>query len=442
MLNATWKKLSDTFEDILEDFGYFTKRAGVFVFGKAAVFGTPMLLFTLAGAVSGMPNLGLAAETVSLLSTAISAAMVAGVSVSLVQTDYLHNRFRLARRYEDEVGSVIGKQASKVQEQDLDIVSRGSLKDGLVPNPTIREKLKSLTLDRNIGMMLSTVAAVAAFLIIHEVGPVVQLLEGATAALAGEGASAMMAWPAKALTHGLAGVTFYNAVKTPLHLGVGAVTGLNDETVDDRITDIKRDLGHGHQVSQEQVMDVYVTAHPQIKEQIEAQYGSEYDSLGKAQKMRLLHEISQTTDIQQIAADLNAGTVPPEELAFTAYGQESGIGRAAPGTYIQENKNVFAGMWDSLRKVTGNFSQAGREPVPEDFATIPKMPGETSYRVDAPTPDQAAMHLHNQHEQDGKQKSFTAMVGRNRGANGLTHVEQLQRQMSEPNPGQALPSRA
>lgn len=430
------KAIKEKIVGVLEDFGYSAKRSAAFIFGKGGgvALGQSVGLWAggLLGTMAGLDGAtGQALQAVTAMTLMVGA--VAGVSGGLVQVDYKHRRHLLRERYQDEIGAVVGKKPEKVTEADMEKVARGDFHAGIAANPALREELKNETLKRNIGVVLSAVVAAATFLILHDVEAVAGALHDGAAMLSKSATDSFAFKTADFLLHGVAGLATYNVIKTPLHWAVGEMTGLETETVNDRVTEIKRGLARGHAVSQEQILEVFINAHPEVGEQIEAEFGKEYDRLPKQVRQEILGEVQKSIDIAGITESINHGRMKPEELAFSAYGQHSGCELKPEGSIQHHSTNILDGMWHALSSLTGGFTgKADHAAAAEHIDRhMPAMPGKTDYAVYVPDANTAGMGMTNVQEEPGRRQSFAAAVGRNVSDDGGSHVERLEQKMSQ-----------
>lgn len=430
------KKLKRVFEGIADDFGYFLKRGSAFILGKTGgqIAGEGM-------AIAAVSMLGVIGSFEAIIATTLAAGAVAGVSVGLVQSDFLHRRNQLVDRYREEVGSVLNKAPDKVQEADLELISRGDFKNGLEANPAIRQELKNSWLERNVGAILSTAVAVTTFLLVHSINPASYFMPEIANELA-HGAAHVLA---SAVSHpevllelagvlginGLAGFATYHTIKTPLHIMSAQIFGIEENTVNDQITEIKRTLGHSRSVSPEQVLGVFIQAHQDVAEQLKAEYGKEYENMHKSERQQILSVIQQYMDINSLTEDINKGRMRPEELAFISFGQQSGIGKQDDGTF-KHHGNIIDGMWHGLSAITHGFHSTARPTSGEEMSSyVGNMPGTTTYTVTTPDENSAHLQIDNSFEEPGRKQSFTARVGRKIEDNGMSHVERLEQSSNQ-----------
>src|SRR5690242_8178109 len=110
------EKLGKKIENIADDLGYFLKRSSAFILGKAggqmAGEGIALGLIALIGW----------AGPAQIIGTTLAVAAVAGISATLVRSDFLHRRHLLVNRYRDEAGAILQKAPDKVTEQDIEIL--------------------------------------------------------------------------------------------------------------------------------------------------------------------------------------------------------------------------------------------------------------------------------------------------------------------------------
>lgn len=428
-----WKRISRSIESVLEDFGYFAKRVSALMFGKQGAELLAAYMGPLAGAsiayIAGFGESAAGATLEAAVGMTLAVGAVAGVSAGLVQSDFLHRRHMLKERYKKEIGAIVGKSPEKVTEADMEKVARGSFQENIQPNPTLHEEIHNTRLERNIGGVLSVIAAAATFLILHSDAVHGALSQVVDTIAPGAGTAAMVA--TKLAVNGVAGLITYYGIKTPAHWLAAAVTELELETTNDRVTDIKRALASGHHISPEKVLEVFINAHPEVAEQLEAEYGRSYENLNHMHKRAILEEVQQSIDILRLTEDINHGRVRPEELAFTAFGQESGLAPAGEGSIQQHSTNVLHGMWHSLKSLTGNYQHPAKAADTQELAANLPMPGTTQFEIHTPDANTASLALNNYYEEPGRKQNFVARIGRKVSDEGLTHVERLEQSTSQ-----------
>ncbi len=409
------KTIGTAVEETLEDLGYFTRRALTFMTGKAS---TQIGVTSLLGFVMGVAD-----PTEHLLTTAIAVSGVMGVSAGLVQMDHTHRKAQLLDRYREEISKVTGKSPAKVQEQDLLDVANGSFTKNIPRNPTLRQALKQSTTARNIGVLVSAAAAAATFFIISSTLGHVDFGHFTSV---GQAAGEL-------LSHGLAGFLTYNVIKQPLHFIAAKVMGLREETVDDCIATIKRARAHGKLIAQEQVLDVYIEAHPQLGENIKTGFGKDFADMNVAEKIRVMESIPKDQfDLRKVTEDINLGHIKPEELAFMAFGQRSGVERKARNI-LPARPAIVDGLWNFLNGLTAGWTAPARETTDAEVAAaLPALPGKTDYIIHSPDENTAAMGIRNTEEKDGAKRSFAAMVGRKHTPEGISHVERYEQSVQQP----------
>lgn len=438
------EKIARFFEDTVDDPVYSIKRGLAYILGKSGGQIAGLQLGLLAGPIIATIAGFDPSSATHFIGTTLAVGGVAGVSGYLVQVDFLHSRHSLLERYREEVGSLLGKAPDKVQEEDMELAARGDFKKGVPANPAIRRELRNSWLQRNIGVILSAVVSAATFLIVHEFDPggmkeLEHLLPGGhgtaldvlTAAVQGTTQGITLGGFAKVLgINGLAGLITYHTLKTPAHWVVSDILGIDEHSVNDRVTEIKRTLGHGREVQPEQVLGLFIHAHPDIEEQVKAEYGEEFDRMSREQKQALLNIVKQYMDIESVTEHINKGRIRPEELIFSAFGQKSGVEVADDGVIVHQG-NVLDNMWQGLSALTGGFRKTADSP--ERKAQVSQgladgLDGKTTVTVHTPDADHAHMHLENEIDEPGRRQSFAALVGRSvdHSADGLSHVERLE----------------
>jgi hypothetical protein len=97
--------------------------------------------------------------------------------------------------------------------------------------------------------------------------------------------------------------------------------------VPDQITYLKQLRHRGGKISQQQVMTVMASANPTLAKQITALSGTSYDKLSEGSKAAVLARFGERYNIAELTEELNNRHMRVQELAFTAYGQSSGVGK-------------------------------------------------------------------------------------------------------------------
>ena len=434
------EKIIRFFEETLDSTNivYSMKRASAYILGKS---GVGLLAGASIGMLSGFFGFG-GGEAEFFTKTALAVGGVASVSGYLVQTDFLHSRHNLLERYREEVGSLLDKAPDKVQEADIELVARGDFKKGIPANPALRRELKNTWLQRNVGIALSATISALTYGAVHVLDHYYGggMIGGSFEHLVEHGVvEAFREHPGDFLTalgrNGVMGLVTYHTLKTPAHWALSDVLGIDENTVNDRVSGIKRTLGHGREVKPEQVLALFIHAHPDIEEQVKAEYGMEFDQMTRQQKQAMIKVVEQYMDIEQVTDDINKGRMRPEELLFSAYGQSSGMEIGEDGKHVHHG-NVLDNMWQGLTALTGGFTKTADSP--EHTASVSRglaedMPGQTTVTVHTPDVDHAHLHLENEQEEPGRKQSFVAKVGRSvdRSADGLSHVERLERSSNQ-----------
>lgn len=445
------ERIARLFEDTVDDIGFIFKRSTTFVLGKSGGQEIGKQFGLIAGGLIGfIPGLEGTGPIQQVAAGTVAVGAVAGVSAYLVQKDFEHKRESLVERYRSEVGQLLGKAKDKVQEQDLAMVARGDFKKGIPANPSIRRELKNTWLNRNVNFVLATVVSVITFAAVHAIDMFVgDNIGGSLHHIVGEGNALGAMFDAVRngnfadfreigglmLRNGLIGLVTYHGMKTPAHWAAAEILDIDERTVNDRITEIKRTLGHGRDVQPEQVLGTFIHAHHDIEEQIEAEYGKKFDKMSHKQQGELLSVVQEYMNVKEITDNINHGRMRPEELVFAAYGQSSGTEMADAGTHHQRG-NILDGMWKGLQAVTGGYkttahSKQQMEDVSDEIAS--QMPGTTRVNVHTPDENHASMHVQNEYEEPGKKRSFAARVARSRDVSpdGLSHVERLEQSSSQ-----------
>lgn len=416
------KTLKNTVEEIFDDLGYTTRRALTFIGGKAGAQASSLwVLGPLVGGAIGYAT-GIGAGATELVTDVVTIAGVMGVSAGLVQMDHNHRQEHLLNRYRQEISNVTGKSPSQVQVQDLQAVASGSFDRNITHNPTLKQALNQSRAKRNLGVIISAVAAAATYVLVgnmlgHVDSTAFTSVTNATTTL---------------LEHGIASFLTYNIIKQPLHFVAGKLLGLREETVDDAIAHIRRTRTHGKLVAQEQVLDVFIEAHPEIGQSVEQQFGKPFWDMHADEKIRVMQSIpKEHLDLRKTTEDINLGHIKPEELAFMAFGQRSGVERKQLDI-LPKRPPVMDSMWNFLHGLTAGWTAPARETTSEEVAAaLPHLNGKTDYVIHTPDENTAGFAIHNTDEKDGAKRSFAAMVGRQQTPEGLSHVERYEQTLQQ-----------
>lgn len=394
------KYIANTVSQVIEDAGYQAPRALTQIVGKGTVkVGSEAALAGIAGLTSGVGPLIMVAGPLS-----------AAVSMAIVHGDHVHRRFRLLKRYGKEIAAKLGdgRTPETLTEKDLELVANGDKKAGIVANPILKSALEDSSKERGWGMAIAAITSlvsVAAAVMLFHSGGALEDLKGIS----------------KLLVGGAVGFSIYVPVSTTLHYIGQKFFGLEKETVEERIHGIRRSVEYGKAISQEQVLEVVVAANPAMDKIIQYNFGKRFAKLDEAERAQLIEAVQSQIDLARITADINAGVLRPEELAFTAVGQESGVGRLKAPEERKRFKSWAQEAWQSCVESCQALLPSTR-PV-----AVEQSPEAVTIRAESEDKNTQALLHAEHHEAPGKKHSFVKMVGARRGQEGdMSFVQQVE----------------
>ena len=161
----------------------------------------------------------------------------------------------------------------------------------------------------------------------------------------------------------------------------------------------------GKAISQEQVLDVFVSANKELGEYVEKQYGKAYEDLNAQERKQVAADVNNVVPLAKLTDDINSRKYDIGELAFALEGQSSGY---------QPHPETVKHTW--------------MEKAASGVVSLMDRPKHTAKQHVAPAQD--AWHPAN--EQPGK-KSFVERYAPGRTAEkpALGHVERLDQARSE-----------
>lgn len=440
--------LVEKVEDFFDDFAHNGRKMALFTLGKGSIKTSPELINATAGLIVG------GTSTVGHYLTPIVIPAGAVFSSALVQGDHLHRREKLLSAYREEIGSVLGKSAQAVTEQDMDLVAQGDEKGGIKSNPTLKEALDQSAKERNWGVAISAIASVTTGLV---VGGLMHSAPGAPPALL-EGFSL----PTTLAMVGAISLGIYQAISLPMHYVAEKMFGLDRDTVQDRIHSIHHAVERGRTVSQEKVFGAFVQAHPQIDTMIAQGFGKKFDRLNKDDKRTVLNIIGPQVELEKLTQDINLGHIKCEELAFVVHGQLSGVERSDTPREMEkkESGGFISRTWKAcVRAVSMLFEEPGVKRIEEPVSIPIATPSAEAVVAAAPQfstahgNDRQAAPLFVEHEVHTHQRNMEREDANRNGANfagrfaahrtdpSKTHVERLEQARSlERAPSAQIPS--
>lgn len=273
-----------------------------------------------------------------------SIGLGAGINGYVNHLEFKHNERQLAELYRPQVASILGKEPSLVTTKDLYSVAE--------QNPSLEDALTRNKQDRrvkNVAAVAGTVVAFAAVFAAVTFLPAIGAL-AATAAATGLLSGAGIGFAAVA--GGIGYASLQSARKAISGMG-RKMLGLDTPSVEDKITDLSKQYRKENFIVPEQVMDVYLSAKPELAQAVENQYGKSYNALPISQRRMVVQQYDSDLGVTETAAAINEGRMNVRELTFKVHGQFSGVYPEAP--WQDKLKNIAQERFDPLQEKIGTL---------------------------------------------------------------------------------------
>lgn len=255
----------------------------------------------------------------------VSLGLATGMDVVMNQMDHKHRLNQLSTLYAPQLAALTGKNPRTVGPQELKMVANGRPEIGIDPNPSLQEELKrnnKKRLLKNIGAAVGTVAAFAVVTAAIAFMPAAILpMAGWASTVAAQGFFATTAGIKLGLAVGAIGFVGMKAASWVTEKVGKKITGLNKPSVEDKLDQLSKQIDDDLKVTPAQVMDIFLTAHPEIGTRIEEQYGRSYAKLNALERRQIADQYPET---EVLANAINNRQMHVRELAFSAHGQHSG----------------------------------------------------------------------------------------------------------------------
>lgn len=430
--------IQDKTEEFFDDFAYNGRRSVSYILGKSGITAiAPSIVATSAGesfaAMGGslLAGAGDASTKALMIATPLSAVF----SATLVQGDFIHRRKRLLEQYRPEIAAWLGN-GRKPEEQtvkDLYLAAFGDEKRGIAANPTLREAMTQNAKERNWGVGISiastTTSTIAAHAAHHEIEHFWQDIFKDNLTVGTTGIET-----ATVLSLGALGFMIYQAIKTPLHWLAECCFGVEKETYNDKIEQIRRVREAGKAVSQQDVFEAYIQAHPEIDGMVRKEYGRRFARLHPVDKAAVLERIGPQLRLPEVTGDINQGFIRPEELAFIAFDQSSGVARRGEPVRREERPDgsltKLAGKAARLLGYSKKEQQAAEEMI-EGLPTPDQLPSYVGIAAQSPDGNTQLSVQALRDDAPGRSASFVQKLGRSRSADGsMSFVEQVEQSRS------------
>lgn len=246
----------------------------------------------------------------------ISIGLGAGINGYINHMEFKHAERQLCELYRPQIASILGKEPGKVTIQDLYAVAE--------QNPSLDDELLRNRRDRmvkNVSAVAGTVVAFGAVFAAVTFLPAIGTL-AAAAAVGGILSGAGIAFAAVA--GGIGYASLQCARKAIGGLG-RKMFGLDEPSVEDKIRELSKQHRKGHAIVPEQVMDVYLSARPELAQAVEAQYGKPFKDLPLDQRRVVALQHEEQLGLTETARALNESRMNVRELTFKVHGQFSGV---------------------------------------------------------------------------------------------------------------------
>lgn len=262
----------------------------------------------------------------------------AGARAYMAYQDHEIEQDRLTNFYRAEVAASLGKDPKQVSIEDLRTAAER--------NPVLEEALERNDKHRNSRIF----SWVAGTLLVGA-----GLLFGGYALLVGA-VGATAALPVAIV----ANIALTQIAKRGLEKVSDKVLGIDTPPVHDYIYAMHQEQRRGHNLSQEQVMQVFLEASPMIADRIEAEYGAPFKKLDVPDKIKVLKEYGTYYHIPQVTSDINTRRIDVAELAYLAVGQRSGVEpRESPlPTLYSQAQDSVSQAWEQAKGHVGNWRSA------------------------------------------------------------------------------------
>jgi len=263
--------------------------------------------------------------------------------------DHHKRKSQIADEYKDEIAAYLGKPRGKVDLHDMEKVAE--------ENPAIGEAIQRSKARRNLSVAVTIAGAIAGLALVAAFAPagvVAGFIASSLGFLAVEEGLEMIG--KKVL--GLSEPSFEAINRTPSRQTELSVPG--------QINYLEHQQAKGRLITQEQVMTVFASANPELAARIKTRYGADFAKLGDSAKRQALEQFGSQYPIEELTADINNRHTRVQELAFAAYGQESGA-QAAGVSSVAEIKREQAQAQQKIEELNAQL-QAQAPATNQDVA--------------------------------------------------------------------------
>ncbi len=357
-----------TWEDAVD----FVPNAINFLKNQAIYTGGRLLTYAGILGAAWFMNIGVGAAS-GFAPVIIGGVLIAASAGLSAFKHYRNERFyeqRMINVFRDEVGTLLGKDPAIITVKDLEVVAQGNYNKGIKPNPVIKQALEKNGQKHLLHFVTTAFAAVTVFSLISLTGigipemvdQVKSTLLGSEATL-GAASSAfsgfLQEWAAIS-TIGLAIGTVVSAVNQVLDYAGERVFGIQHKSAYELISEISTEVNRGRSVSKEKVFEVFVAADPSLAYAIEERFGVSYHDMTIEEQHQAMLDYGDPREIATATQEVNGRHIQPEELAFVAVGQHSGIPRVDnPGEPNRQEPKGVQQVFDKVKEEFGIGDKSG-----------------------------------------------------------------------------------
>jgi hypothetical protein len=422
---------------------FLAKNTGMAVAkGSLSVLNGGTLTHGAGGLVHGVNQLGTGvgltggAAAVGGLGGMLVMGAMGVISAVVAQMDYRHGIHKMRELYKHEIAHKLDKPVKSVTDEDLYLLAEGDKEKGIEPNTILAKEISQKRTDRVISIALSAAASMATFGIMAAVGSLVAATLPVAAPIAGAlGLSVAVVAPVVALVaETLIGVGVYNAIKEPLHWATRKAFKLDDNTTHDRIERLNNVLATGRSISQQQVLDVFISADKELDKYITNEYGKSFNRMSNREQQRVAEDLGKQVPLADLTDRINSGKYDIGELAFAAEGKASGFTIPTAQTEdASQRQSLLGAIWSELKMAYADIKSALglKDKKPAQPQQLAENQPVASLREHVQHTGQGhETSWHPAQEQEGK-KSFEERYASGRRGAGLGTVERLEKSRAE-----------
>lgn len=233
---------------------------------------------------------------------------------------------RITNAFRPEIAALTGKHWKQVTTDDLDTLAVGHRGNDQPAIKAFEEKINQNNSKRFLSLLGHVVGAAVAF------GAIwfgfshfeASFIEAGNSTKEFVSSLGLGSWGANIPAMTAAGVI--SLISDTAFTVIGErVLGLNKDTVYDMVQTLKKEMRNGRMVTEEKVFGIVLAANPGFAESIQEKYGQTFDKLPAKYQKEIINAFNQSYPIKQITEEIDSGARRANELAFFAYGQQSGV---------------------------------------------------------------------------------------------------------------------